>query len=183
MIRAPQKNDMMLLSLAMAKRNRELTDRLVNYMDERSEDLNRQLRHDADCWRDPKAFYKKELPYRMESAATMDLRHLTAMLSQGYTTNLTWLQNQLRNMGVKRFDITLTHYPLSTDDSTQEQLDLINIRLNSGLVSLHFLPLFVCPVLALPLSWEPWWWVLLLKNCYFHAVSNQENVSRMLSPI
>lgn len=125
---APQKNDMMLLSLAMAKRNRELTDRLVNYMDERSEDLNRQLRHDADCWPDPKAFYKKELPYRMESAATMDLRHLTAMLSQGYTTNLTWLQNQLRNMGVKRFDITLTHYPLSTDDSTQEQLDLINIH-------------------------------------------------------
>lgn len=124
----PQRNDMMLLSLAMAKRNRELTTRLVSYMHERGDDLKRQLRHDADCWADPKVFYEKELPYRMESAAIMDVRHLMTMLSQGYTTNLTWLQNQLRNMGVKRFDMTLTHYPLSTDDSTQEQLDLINIH-------------------------------------------------------
>ena len=123
-----QKNDIMLLSLAIAKRNRELTNRLVNYMDERGEDLNRQLRHDADCWPDPKAFYEKELPYRMESAATMDLRHLTAMLSQGYTTNLTWLQSQLRNMGVKHFDMTLTQYPLSSNGSTQESLDLISIH-------------------------------------------------------
>ena len=70
----PQRNDMMLLSLAMAKRNRELTTRLVSYMHERGDDLKRQLRHDADCWADPKVFYEKELPYRMESAAIMDVR-------------------------------------------------------------------------------------------------------------
>jgi hypothetical protein len=124
----PQKNDMMLLSLAMTKRNRELTTRLVSYMDERGEDLNRQLCHDADCWSDPKAFYEKELPYRMESAATIDLRHLTEMLARGYTTNLAWLQERLRNMGVNHFDMTLTQYPLSSYGSEQEKLDLINIH-------------------------------------------------------
>lgn len=124
----PQKNDMMLLSLTLTKRNRELTTRLVSYMDDRGEDLNRQLCHDADCWSDPKAFYEKELPYRMESAATMDLRHLTEMLARGYATNLAWLQERLKSMGVNRFDMTLTQYPLSSDGSEQEKLDLINIH-------------------------------------------------------
>lgn len=124
----PHKNDIMLLSLAMAKRNRELAASLENYMNERGEDLNRQLRHDADCWGDPKAFYEKELPYRLESAATVDIRHLSEMIQRGYFSNLTWLQERLKCMGMNRFDMTLTQYPLSSDRSEQEKLDLINIH-------------------------------------------------------
>lgn len=135
----PQKNDIMLLSLAMVKRNRELTARMMKYMDERGEDLNRQLYHDADCWPDPKAFYEKELPYRLESAAVIDLRRLTEMITQGYTANLLWLQEKLKTLGVSHFCLPLMEHKLSSENPSQGQLDLINIhkiRLNTRISTL-----------------------------------------------
>jgi hypothetical protein len=64
----------------------------------------------------------------MKSLAIADLRHITKMISQGYANNLYWLQNNLRNFGITRFELPCVDYSLRTDDYQQEDLDLMNIH-------------------------------------------------------
>ena len=124
----PNKTDWMLLKLSMAKKNRELLLSMDDYLDERTSDFLRQLKHDVDHCNDPKSFYEKEIPYRLESLAITDLRHITKMMSRGLTNNLFWLQNNLRNFGVNKFEIPFTSYSLQTNDYEQDKLDLMDIH-------------------------------------------------------
>lgn len=124
----PNKIDWMLLKLGMAKKNRELLLLMDDYLDERTSDFLRQLKHDVDYCSDPKSFYEKEIPYRMESLAITDLRHITKIMSQGFGNNLYWLQNNLRNFGVTKFELPFTNYSLKTHDYEQDKLDLMDIH-------------------------------------------------------
>ena len=124
----PNQIDWMLLKLSMAKKHRELLTSMDEYLEERTLDFLRQLKHDVDCCNDLKSFYEKEIPYRMESLAIADLRHVTKMMSQGFANNLYWLQNNLRNFGISRLELPFVDYSLRTDDHQQEDLDLMNIH-------------------------------------------------------
>ncbi len=124
----PNQADWMLLKLGMAKKNHELLASIDDYLDERMSDFLRQLHHDVECCNDPKSFYTKEIPYRMENLATSDLRNITKMMSQGFANNLYWLQNNLRHFGVVRFELPFADYSLQSDEHKQESLNLIDIH-------------------------------------------------------
>jgi hypothetical protein len=122
----PSKVDWMLLRLAMAKKNREMEMSIDNYLDERCSDFLRQLKHDVECCSDPKSFYEKEIPYRMENLASSDLRHITTLMSQGFANNLVWLQTNLRRFGISKFEIPFSEYSLVSGDYNQNKLDLLD---------------------------------------------------------
>lgn len=124
----PKQIDWMLLKLSMTKKNRDLLASMDEYLDERTLDFLRQLKHDVDYCNDPKSFYEKEIPYRMESLAITDLRHITKMISQGFANNLYWLQNNLRNFGITKLELPFVDYSIHTDDHQQDDLDLMNIH-------------------------------------------------------
>ena len=124
----PKQIDWMLLKLSMTKKNRDLLASMDEYLDERTLDFLRQLKHDVDYCNDPKSFYEKEVPYRMESLTITDLRHITKMISQGFANNLYWLQNNLRNFGITKLELPFVDYSIHTDDHQQDDLDLMNIH-------------------------------------------------------
>lgn len=124
----PNNADWVLLKLAMAKKNRDLEMSMDGYLDERCSDFLRQLKHDVDWCSDPKSFYEKEIPYRMENLATTDLRHITQMMSQGYCNNLYWLQKNLRSFGITKFEMPFKEYSLQSGDYKQGTLDLLDIH-------------------------------------------------------
>lgn len=124
----PKQIDWMLLKLSMTKKNRDLLASMDEYLDERTLDFLRQLKHDVDYCNDPKSFYEKEIPYRMESLTITDLRHITKMISQGFANNLYWLQNNLRNFGITKLELPFVDYSIHTDDHQQDDLDLMNIH-------------------------------------------------------
>lgn len=122
----PNRADWTLLKFGITRKNRELLMSVENYLEERSSDILRQLMHDVECCCDLKSFYEKEIPYRMQTWATMDLRHITKMMSQGFANNLYWLQTSLRQFGISRFEIPFTNYSLTADGYKQEPLDLMD---------------------------------------------------------
>ena len=120
--------DWMLLKLAMTKKNSDLELMMDKYLEERCSDYLRQLRHDVDCCSDPKSFYEKEIPYRMENFATADMRHLTQMISNSYGNNLYWLQTNLRHYGITKFELPFTEHTLRSGDHKQFPLNLLDIH-------------------------------------------------------
>lgn len=124
----PTPADWILLKLAMTKKNHELEVSMDSYLDERCSDFLRQLKHDVDYCSDPKAFYEKEIPYRMENLAIADLRHIAQMMSQGYCNNLYWLQNHLRRFGIAKFEMPLNKYSVQSSDYKQDTIDLLDIH-------------------------------------------------------
>lgn len=83
------------LKLDLTQRNRAMTDAMLKYIDTQSDDLLRRLRHDVDVYPDPKTYYQKELPYKLEDVVNGDLRKLAELMSKGFNANLTWLQSVL----------------------------------------------------------------------------------------
>ena len=124
----PSYADWMLLKLAMSKKNRELLAPIDNYLDDRCDDLLRQLRHDVECCHDPKSFYEKEIRYRMECCTTTDMRHIINLMAQGFANNLAWLQSSLRSFGITRFELPLANYSMGSDDPKQQMLNLLDIH-------------------------------------------------------
>ena len=124
----PSNADWMILKLAMVKKNNELLGVMDNYLDDSCDDLLRKLRHDVECCHDPKSFYEKEIPYRMEFSATADMRHITNLMSQGFANNLAWLQSSLRSFGITRFELPFSNYSMSSDGHQQNTLDLLDIH-------------------------------------------------------
>lgn len=120
--------NMTFLKLGIAQKSRELTARLTQSIDAQAEDLYFVLQHDIEWCGDPKAFYEKELPYRLDSIARRDLRHLSEMISQGFTNNLCWLQDNLRRLGIRNFNMDFQDYQLRADGEQYEKLNLIDIH-------------------------------------------------------
>lgn len=124
----PSRMDWTLLKLSVAKKNRELFAQLDGYLEERASDFLHQLKHDVDGCSDPKSFYEKEIPYRMGSLATTDLRHITKVITSGYTQNLYWLKSSLAAFGIRKFELPFVDYPLRTEDFETSELDLMDIH-------------------------------------------------------
>ena len=120
--------DWILLKLAMTRKNRELELMIDDHLNERCFDFLQQLKHDVDICPDPRSFYEKEIPYRMERMATTDLRQITEKISNGYANNLYWLQTKLRSLGITKFEIPFSEHSLKSGDYTPQSLDLLDIH-------------------------------------------------------
>lgn len=116
------------LKLDFTQHNRAMTDAMLKHIDTQSDDLLRRLRHDVDVYPDPKTYYQKELPYKLEDVTNTDLRRLAEIMSKGFAANLTWLQGVLRNFGVQSFNVPFVTHQLGAEEYTQEELDLIDIH-------------------------------------------------------
>lgn len=116
------------LKLDLTQRSRAMTDAMLKYIDTQSDDLLRRLRHDVDVYPDPKTYYQKELPYKLEDVVNGDLRKLAELMSKGFNANLTWLQSVLKSFGVKSFNVPFMTHQLDSEEYVQEDLELIDIH-------------------------------------------------------
>lgn len=123
-----RQNNLTLLRLLFMKKGRDLSNYIVARIDSKADDMQSQLMHDIEWCGDPKGFYEKEIPYRLENQLRKDMQQITEMIAQQYTSNLTWLQGNLKRIGCRNFSVPLTDYNMISSDHNQEKLNLIDIH-------------------------------------------------------
>lgn len=117
-----------LLKLIFIQKSQNLSDTIAYHIDSKADDMQWQIKHDLEWCSDPKLFYEKEIPFRIENQVRKDLQQIPEIISQQYLVNLSWLQNQLKRMGLQTFNLPFSDYNISTPAHLQEKLNLINIH-------------------------------------------------------
>ena len=117
-----------LLRLLFIQKSRELSEFIAARIDSRAKDVQWQICHDLEWCSDPKAFYEKEIPFRIETQVRKDLEQITNVITQQYAANLDWLQKQLKSMGYQTFYVPFTGYNVTGPNYLQEKLNLIDIH-------------------------------------------------------
>ncbi len=123
-----QQQSLALVKLGMVEKNNGLRNEILNQVDINADNMLFQLNHDVDLFPDPKVFYEKEIPFRLEKAARIDMPKYSSHITTRLTDNLTWLEATLRKLGVKHFNLPFTDYTVDNGGCRQNQLDLININ-------------------------------------------------------
>ncbi len=123
-----RKQDFMLIKLLFIQKCRNLSEEISSQIDIKADDLLWQMKHDIEWCGDPKAFYEKEIPFRMENQVRKDLTQWTEIMARQYAVNLNWLQEVLRRFGCQHFYIPLSDYNLDTPLHLQEKLNLLDIH-------------------------------------------------------
>lgn len=117
-----------LMRLLFIQKSRNLSDTIAAYVDSKADDMLWQMNHDLEWCSDPKVFYEKEIPFRIENQVRKDMQQLPELISQQYGANLNWLQSQLKRMGCQTFCIPFSGYSISSPNHLQEKLNLIDMH-------------------------------------------------------
>ena len=123
-----KQKDLTLIKLLFVKKSRELSYNIATYIDTKGDDMQWQMIHDIDWCGNPKAFYEKEIPFRIENQIRKDIQLIPEAIARQYATNLYWLQGNLKRLGCLDFSVPLSDYNVSTSDYYQEKLNLIDIH-------------------------------------------------------
>ena len=123
-----RQKDYTLMRLLFIQKSRMLSNLIAAQIESKGDGMLWQMMHDIEWCGDPKMFYEKEIPFRIENQLRKDMQQIPETIAQQYTINLTWLQGNLKRLGCKDFRIPMSDYNLSTYDYSQEKLNLINIH-------------------------------------------------------
>lgn len=123
-----KQQNFILMKLLFIQKSRNLSDSIATHIDSKAEDLQWQMSHDLEWCSDPKAFYEKEIPFRLENQVRKDMQQMPDAISQQYAVNLNWLQSQLKRMGVQAFSLPFSDYNIMEPKYLQEKLNLIDIH-------------------------------------------------------
>jgi hypothetical protein len=126
--RIEQQQNLTLMKLGMVERNNKLRNEVLNQVDINADNLLFQLNHDVDFFPDPKAFYEKEIPFRLEKTARIEMPKYSSHITNRLTDSLTWLESCLQKMGIKHFNLPFMDYTIDNGGCCQNHLDLININ-------------------------------------------------------
>lgn len=116
------------MRLLFVKKSRELSDLIAKRIDSKGDDMLWQMKHDLEWCGDPKVFYEKEIPFRIENQLRKDMQEIPETIAQQYAVNLNWLQGNLKRLGCQEFCVPLSDYNVSTTEYCQEKLNLIDIH-------------------------------------------------------
>ncbi len=122
------KQNYTLLRLLFMKKGRDLSNLIAARIDSKADDMLCQMMHDIEWCGDPKGFYEKEIPFRIENQLRKDMQQIPELIAQQYATNLTWLQGNLKRLGCQNFTIPLTGYNMTGSEQCQDKLNLIDIH-------------------------------------------------------
>lgn len=117
-----------LLKLLFMKKSRELSNDISLRIDSKADEMLRQLIHDIEWCSDPRGFYEKEIPYRLECQLSKDMQQIPDLMARQYASNLTWLQGNLKRLGCQDFSIPFTDYNMTGSVGVQDKLNLIDIH-------------------------------------------------------
>lgn len=123
-----RQKDFTLLRLLLVKKSRELSNSIATRIESKGNDMLWQMMHDIEWCSDPKVFYEKEIPFRIENQLRIDMQQIPEAIAQQYAINLNWLQGSLKQLGCQEFRVPLSDYNVSTSDYYQEKLNLIDIH-------------------------------------------------------
>ena len=116
------------MRLLFVQKSRELSNLISARIESKGDEMLYQMMHDIEWCGDPKMFYEKEIPFRIENQLRKDMQQIPEAIAQQYATNLTWLQGNLKRLGCQNFQIPMSDYNLSTPGYSQEKLNLIDIH-------------------------------------------------------
>ena len=122
------RNNYILLRLLFIKKGRDLSNLISARIDSKADDMLCQMMHDIDWCGDPKSFYEKEIPFRLENQLRKDMQQIPEMIAQQYSINLAWLQGNLKRLGCDYFEIPLTAYNITGSEQCRDKLNLIDIH-------------------------------------------------------
>lgn len=123
-----RQKDYTLMRLLFVQKSRELSNLISARIESKGDEMLYQMMHDIEWCGDPKMFYEKEIPFRIENQLRKDMQQIPEAIAQQYATNLTWLQGNLKRLGCQNFQIPMSDYNLSTPGYSQEKLNLIDIH-------------------------------------------------------
>ena len=122
-----KQKDLTLIKLLFVKKSREMSDNIAAYIDTKGDDMQWQIMHDIEWCGNPKSFYEKEIPFRIENQIRKDMQLIPEAIVQQYAKNMNWLLGYLKGVGCKEFNVPLSDYSILTTDYCQERLNLIDI--------------------------------------------------------
>ena len=123
-----RRQNYILVRLLFIQKSRDLSDAIANLIDSKADDMLWQMYHDLEWCGDPKMFYEKEIPFRIENETRKFLKQMADVIAQKYAFNLNWLQNQLKRIGFQTFYIPFSNYDVNAPKHLQEKLNLIDIH-------------------------------------------------------
>lgn len=123
-----KQKDFTLMRLLYIKKSRDLSDLIAARIDSKGDDMLWQMKHDLEWCGDPKVFYEKEIPFRVENQLRKDMQQIPETIAQQYAVNLNWLQGNLKRLGCQEFCVPLSDYNVATAEYCQEKLNLIDIH-------------------------------------------------------
>lgn len=123
-----RQQDFTLVKLLFVRKGRALSDGISSQIDTKADDMLCQMKHDIDWCGDPKVFYEKEIPYRIEMQVRRDMQQWPEVIARQYAADLNWLQGILKHLGCQYFSIPLYDYNIVAPVHLQEKLNLIDIH-------------------------------------------------------